>query len=60
MRDCFQETGSAPLSLRMFERHLGIPIKEMFELFPTDPPRVAAKIAGLPKLNGFGKPAGTE
>ena len=30
----------------------GVPVKELYELFPRGPAKVAAKIAGIPKPRG--------
>lgn len=51
MRDTFIETGSAP-SIRSLGKLSGVPIKELYELFPKGPAKLAAKIAGIPKPRG--------
>ena len=47
----FQEKGTAP-SIRRLKNTGGIPIKELYALFPNGPAKKAAKIAGLPKPMG--------
>jgi len=51
MRDRYLETGSAP-SIRALGKASGVPIKELYELFPKGPAKLAAKIAGIPKPRG--------
>ena len=51
MRDTYLETGSAP-SIRTLGKASGVPIKELYELFPKGPAKLAAKIAGIPKPRG--------
>jgi len=51
MRDRFLTTGSAP-SIRSLGKESGVPIKELYELFPKGPAKLAAKIAGIPKPKG--------
>ena len=51
MRDRFLTTGSAP-SIRSLGKESGVPIKELYELFPKGPAKLAAKIAGIPKPRG--------
>jgi tRNA 2-thiouridine synthesizing protein E len=36
----------------MLGKTSGVPIKELYELFPTGPAKTAAKIAGIPKPRG--------
>jgi len=48
MRDRFLTTGTAP-SIRSLGKESGVPIKELYELFPKGPAKLAAKIAGIPK-----------
>ena len=49
MRRAFVQRGSTP-SLRMLNRVSGVPIEELYRLFPIGPSRLVAKIAGIPKL----------
>ena len=51
MRDRYLESGSAP-SIRTLGKASGVPIKELYELFPKGPAKLAAKVAGIPKPRG--------
>jgi dissimilatory sulfite reductase related protein len=51
MRDRYLATGSAP-SIRSLGKESGVPIKELYELFPKGPAKLAAKIGGIPKPKG--------
>jgi tRNA 2-thiouridine synthesizing protein E len=51
MRDTYLESGTAP-SIRTLGKASGVPIKELYELFPKGPAKLAAKIAGIPKPRG--------
>jgi len=51
MRKTFLETGAAP-SIRALGKTSGVSIKELYELFPKGPAKLAAKIAGIPKPRG--------
>jgi dissimilatory sulfite reductase related protein len=51
MRRQFEETGSGP-NVRMLAKLSGIPVKELYQLFPKGPAKTAAKIAGIPKPRG--------
>jgi dissimilatory sulfite reductase related protein len=51
MRETYLKTGSAP-SIRTLGKASGVPIKELYELFPKGPAKLAAKIAGIPKPRG--------
>jgi len=51
MRKEFDEKGTAP-SIRRLKNTGGIPVKELYALFPGGPAKKAAKIAGLPKPQG--------
>ncbi len=51
MRSTYLETGSAP-SIRTLGKASGVPIKELYQLFPKGPAKLAAKIAGIPKPRG--------
>jgi TusE/DsrC/DsvC family sulfur relay protein len=51
MRDRFLATGTAP-SIRSLGKESGVPIKELYQLFPKGPAKLAAKIGGIPKPRG--------
>ncbi len=51
MRQAYLEDGSAP-SIRTLGKASGVPIKELYQLFPKGPAKLAAKIAGIPKPRG--------
>jgi TusE/DsrC/DsvC family sulfur relay protein len=51
MRTTYLGTGSAP-SIRTLGKASGVPIKELYQLFPKGPAKLAAKIAGIPKPRG--------
>src|SRR5690242_7758090 len=51
MRTTYLETGTAP-SIRSLGKLSGVPIKELYQLFPKGPAKLAAKIAGIPKPRG--------
>jgi TusE/DsrC/DsvC family sulfur relay protein len=51
MRERYLETGSAP-SIRTLGKASGVPVKELYELFPKGPAKLAAKIGGIPKPRG--------
>ena len=51
MRNAYLESGSAP-SIRTLGKASGVPIKELYQLFPKGPAKLAAKIAGIPKPRG--------
>ena len=51
MRTTYLETGSAP-TIRTLGKLSGVPIKELYQLFPKGPAKLAAKIAGIPKPRG--------
>ena len=51
MRNSDLEDGSAP-SIRTLGKASGVPIKELYQLFPKGPAKRAAKIAGIPKPRG--------
>jgi TusE/DsrC/DsvC family sulfur relay protein len=51
MRDRFLTTGQAP-TIRTLGKESGVPIKELYQLFPKGPAKLAAKIAGIPKPHG--------
>jgi TusE/DsrC/DsvC family sulfur relay protein len=51
MRDRYLQTGNAP-SIRALGKESGVPVKELYELFPKGPAKHAAKIGGIPKPKG--------
>jgi dissimilatory sulfite reductase related protein len=51
MRDRFLTTGSAP-TIRALGKESGVPVKELYALFPKGPAKLAAKIGGIPKPRG--------
>jgi tRNA 2-thiouridine synthesizing protein E len=51
MRDRYLETGSAP-SIRALGKESGVPVKELYALFPKGPAKLAARIGGIPKPRG--------
>ncbi len=51
MRERYLETGSAP-SIRSLGKESGVPVKELYQLFPKGPAKLAAKIGGIPKPKG--------
>ena len=51
MRDRYLATGTAP-SIRSLGKESGVPVKELYELFPKGPAKLAAKIGGIPKPTG--------
>jgi TusE/DsrC/DsvC family sulfur relay protein len=51
MRHTYEEEGAAP-NVRALAKTAGIPIKELYQMFPKGPAKLAAKIAGVPKPRG--------
>jgi dissimilatory sulfite reductase related protein len=51
MRERYLESGNAP-SIRSLGKESGVPIKELYQLFPRGPAKLAAKIGGIPKPKG--------
>jgi dissimilatory sulfite reductase related protein len=51
MVDRYLTTGNAP-SVRALGKESGVSIKELYELFPKGPAKLAAKIGGIPKPRG--------
>lgn len=47
----YTANGDAP-TLRRISKTAGVPTRELYELFPGGPAKIAAKIAGLPKPTG--------
>ena len=51
MRSEYLEKGTGP-TVRVLGKTSGVSIKELYELFPKGPAKVAARIAGIPKPRG--------
>ncbi len=51
MRETYLANGEAP-SIRTLGKASGVPIKELYQLFPKGPAKLAAKIGGIPKPHG--------
>ena len=51
MRSEYLSKGSGP-SVRMLGKTSGVSVKELYQLFPKGPAKVAARIAGIPKPRG--------
>jgi tRNA 2-thiouridine synthesizing protein E len=51
MRQEFDEKGTGP-TVRVLGKTSGVPVKELYQLFPKGPAKVAARIAGIPKPRG--------
>jgi dissimilatory sulfite reductase related protein len=51
MRERYLATGTAP-SIRSLGKESGVPVKELYQLFPKGPAKLAAKIGGVPKPKG--------
>ncbi len=51
MRERYIATGTAP-SIRALGKESGVPVKELYQLFPKGPAKLAAKIGGIPKPKG--------
>ncbi|HEX6461576.1 MAG TPA: TusE/DsrC/DsvC family sulfur relay protein [Thermoleophilaceae bacterium] len=51
MRETYLRDGNAP-SIRTLGKASGVPIKELYQLFPKGPAKLAAKFAGIPKPRG--------
>lgn len=51
MRDTYLTTGQAP-TIRTLGKASGVPIKELYQLFPKGPAKLAARIGGIPKPHG--------
>ena len=47
----FEETGEPP-TLRRITKQTGVDMKEIYQLFPDGPAKIAANIAGLKKPTG--------
>jgi dissimilatory sulfite reductase related protein len=51
VRSQFEEKGTGP-TVRVLGKTSGVSVKELYELFPKGPAKVAARIAGIPKPRG--------
>ena len=51
MRRSYAESGDSP-SIRPLSKRSGVPVKELYQLFPKGPAKLAAAIAGVPKPRG--------
>lgn len=51
IRGHYEEKQSAPM-VRAICRTTGLPLKRIYELFPSGPAKGACKVAGLPKPDG--------
>lgn len=51
MRAAYQAKGEGP-NVRLLAKSSGVPIKELYQLFPKGPAKTAARIAGIPKPRG--------
>ena len=51
MRSEYEAKGTGP-TVRILGKTSGVPVKELYQLFPKGPAKVAAKIAGIPKPRG--------
>jgi len=51
MRDRYLSTRQAP-SIRTLGKESGVSTKELYQLFPKGPAKLAAKIGGIPKPHG--------
>jgi tRNA 2-thiouridine synthesizing protein E len=51
VRQQYEKSGSGP-TVRVLGTTSGVSIKELYQLFPKGPAKVAARIAGIPKPRG--------
>ena len=51
MREEYAQKGTGP-TVRALGKTSGVPVKELYQLFPKGPAKLAAKIAGIPKPRG--------
>jgi len=51
MRTEYETKGTGP-TVRVLGKTSGVSIKELYQLFPKGPAKLAAKIAGIPKPRG--------
>ena len=51
MRSEYVANGTGP-TVRMLGKSSGVSVKELYQLFPKGPAKIAARIAGIPKPRG--------
>lgn len=51
IRGHYNETNLAPM-VRALCKNTGLPLRQVYELFPSGPAKGACKVAGLPKPDG--------
>ncbi len=51
MRHEHEEKGAGP-TVRVLGKSSGVSVKELYQLFPKGPAKIAAKVAGIPKPHG--------
>ena len=51
VRQEWADKGTGP-TVRVLGKTSGVPVKELYQLFPKGPAKVAARIAGIPKPRG--------
>jgi len=51
MRSEYLENGTGP-TVRVLGKASGVSIKDLYQLFPKGPAKIAARIAGIPKPRG--------
>ncbi len=51
MRSEYETKGTGP-TVRVLGKTSGVSIKELYQLFPKGPAKLAAKVAGIPKPRG--------
>lgn len=51
LRNYYQQYGIAPM-VRKLCKETGLPLKRVYELYPSGPAKGACKVAGLPKPTG--------
>ena len=51
MRTEYDQKGTGP-TVRILGKTSGVPVKELYQLFPGGPAKQAAKLAGIPKPRG--------
>ena len=51
VRKEYFDKGTGP-TVRVLGKTSGVPVKELYQLFPKGPAKIAAKVAGIPKPRG--------